>query len=179
MRTIETTAYQFHELSEDAQERAIRSIRDKYDQWDHFDYLRHEAGQSRSDFLAHFGFKESYGRLGSSGIHYSGYQGECIDQLFHVRAWKWIANSILADSPDLLSGNCPFAGVTWDEILLDPIREFMARPYRIELSELISDCLANLDRAVESEIDYRYSDEAIIEDIECNGFEFTEDGELI
>lgn len=179
MRTIETTVYQFHELSEDAQERAIRCIRDKYDQRDHFDYLRYEAGQSRSEFLAHFGFKETHGSLGTSGAHYKGRYSEETDQLFHVRAWKWITNNILADSPDLLSGNCPFTGVCYDEILLDPMREFMKRPYKIELSELISDCLANLDRAIESEIDYRYSDEAIIEDIECNDFEFTEEGELI
>lgn len=179
MRTIETTAYQFAELSEEAKDRAIQYIRDKYDQWDRFDYLRYEAGQSRSDFLAHFGFRETHGMLGSSGIHYSGYQGECIDQLHYIRAWKWIANNILANAPDLLSGNCPFTGVCYDEDLLDPIREFMARPYKIELSELISDCLAILDRAVENEIDYQYSDESIIENIECNGFEFTEEGELI
>lgn len=179
MRTIETKAYQLHELSEDARDRAIQCIRDKYDQWDHFDYLRYEAGQSRGDFLAHFGFTETHGPLGTSGVHYKGRYSEETDQLSYIRAYKWIANNILADDPDLLSGNCPFTGVCYDEILLDPMREFMARPYKIELSELISDCLASLDRAIEKEIDYQYSDEAIIENIECNEFEFTENGEMI
>lgn len=174
MRTIETTVYKFAELDEGAQEKAIRSIRDKYDQWDHFDYLRYEAGQSRTEFLRAMHYTES-----RYGIYPDCQYSAETDQLFFVRAYKWIANNILADNPDLLSGNCPFTGVCCDADLLDPIREFMARPYKIELSELISDCLANLDRAIESEIDYRYSDEAIIEDIECNDFEFTETGELI
>lgn len=176
MRTIETTVYQFHELDQDAQDRAIQCIRDKYDQWDHLDYLRHEAGQSRDKFLSIFNFAVNRYGIAKSAMYYDRPE---IDELHGVRAYKWITNNVLSLFPDLLSGNCPFTGVCYDEILLDPIREFMARPYKIELSELIADCLASLDRAIENEIDYRYSDEAIIEDIECNGFEFTEEGELI
>ena len=55
------------------------------------------------------------------------------------------------------------AVVLFDDVIQDAIDKF---------EEHISDCLAS----IEKNIDYMFSDEAIIEDIEANGLEFTEAG---
>ena len=57
------------------------------------------------------------------------------------------------------------AAVLFDDVIQDAIDKF---------EEHISDCLAS----IEKNIDYMFSDEAIIEDIEANGLEFTEAGLL-
>ena len=57
------------------------------------------------------------------------------------------------------------AVVLFDDVIQDAIDKF---------EEHISDCLAS----IEKNIDYMFSDEAIIEDIEANEFEFTEAGLL-
>ena len=79
---------------------------------------------------------------------------------------------------DLL-GNCPFTGYCMDETLLDPIRAFIKYPSpNTDYEMLIYDCLHSWLYACRDAYEYWLTPEAITEDIECNEYEFMEEGQL-
>ena len=78
-----------------------------------------------------------------------------------------------------LEHSCVLTGMCYDDNILDPIYEFMKRPYNTGIDELINDCISSFCKAVASDIEYEYSDKCIIETIEINDYEFTENGDLV
>lgn len=77
--------------------------------------------------------------------------------------------------------SCPFTGVCYDMDLLDPIYNLIdwKEDYsELTFEELMENCLDSLRASLESEDDYRNSDEAISEDLEANDYDFTEDGDI-
>jgi hypothetical protein len=74
---------------------------------------------------------------------------------------------------------CPFTGVCYDEDLLQPLKEFIKQPDARTFDDLMTEAGESLRISLESEDEYRNSDEAVKETIEANAYEFTEDGELI
>jgi len=77
-----------------------------------------------------------------------------------------------------IESHCPFTGVCWDEEILFPLIEFMKKPDTRNLRELLSDCISSLIKSVNNEIEARGEDDAVIETIEANEYEFTQDGEI-
>ena len=73
---------------------------------------------------------------------------------------------------------CPFTGVCYDEDLLQPFKEFIKKPDGRTFEDLLREAVETLRISLENEDEYRYSDEGIEQDIEANGYEFMEDGEL-
>lgn len=77
---------------------------------------------------------------------------------------------------------CELTGVAWDEILLQPIYEFLEwnkKPYYnsyMDFDTLVNDCFSALSKSLEDEDNYQNSDEAIIEAIQANEYEFKQDG---
>jgi len=78
----------------------------------------------------------------------------------------------------LLSGNCPLTGVCFDESFLDAVRNFIARPSDISFTELMEDCVYNTIKAGCNDYEYQQSEEAIIETIEANEYDFKDDGTI-
>lgn len=75
--------------------------------------------------------------------------------------------------------DCTLTGVCWNEDFLDPIYSFIKNPNSNEtFQDVISDCFSSLRKAIEREIEYQQSDEAIIENIEANEYRFEQDGSL-
>lgn len=72
---------------------------------------------------------------------------------------------------------CPFTGVCYDEDLLQPLKEFIKQPDGRTFENLMTEAGESLRTSLESEDEYRDSDEGIKEDIEANDYEFTEDGD--
>lgn len=177
MRTIETTLYQFDELDESAKDRARENFRssgrlDDIDQWNWQD-----ASASRKAFLDEFNAEFRQGRYGSECVRipvdsWSNPMGD----LEYVRLWKYLN----ANHAGCISkiGHCQFTGVCWDEDLLDGIAEFMHKPYRTDFESLLYSCCEDLRIAVEREIEYQNSDEAIDESIRANEYEFNQDGSI-
>lgn len=79
---------------------------------------------------------------------------------------------------------CEFTGVCWDESLLQPMYEFIEWKLRpdynkdMDFETLVNDCFESLRKSLENEDEYRNSDEAIIEAIRNNDYEFLEDGSM-
>ena len=63
--------------------------------------------------------------------------------------------------------------------MIDPIRDFIKSPDKeTTFEELIKDCFHSFAKSVASDIEYQNSDEAIIETIEANDYDWTEDGKI-
>lgn len=76
--------------------------------------------------------------------------------------------------------SCPFTGMHMDESLLLPIRKFIAEPDKTTtFPELIQECLDSWVTDYVADWEGTYTDEAIVETIEANEYEFTADGEMI
>jgi hypothetical protein len=78
-----------------------------------------------------------------------------------------------------VDNSCVLTGVCWDINMLKPLYKFLDRKgYEgYNFSELLKVCYENLETSLRSEDDYLTSEEGITEMIECNEYEFTEDGE--
>lgn len=78
--------------------------------------------------------------------------------------------------------SCELTGVCYDEDLLQPIYDFIEKGHNtdsfkyVTLQMLLDDCFESLERSLEDEVESRNSDEAIIEEIEANEYEFLQDG---
>ena len=55
----------------------------------------------------------------------------------------------------------------------------MKDPYDITFRELINDCIDSLEKSIQNEIDYNYTDEAKAEYLSINEYYFTVDGKMI
>lgn len=76
--------------------------------------------------------------------------------------------------------SCVLTGVCYDEDILKPIYEFLEKPNeKIDFETLLNDCIYSLCHSVSSEIEYNDSDEAIVETIEANEYDFDEEGNLM
>ena len=80
----------------------------------------------------------------------------------------------------LKENSCVLTGMCYDNDLLQPIYEFLQKRDFSNCSttfyDLLNECFYSLKKSIENEIDYRNTDEAIIEDIQENDYEFTKDG---
>lgn len=187
MRVIETKNYTLDELSVSAQEKA------------HNEYLRgrdydfSEVMDSINSGLAHFGFKLAnwnidYYRASNAWfkIEYTNnyYTENDKEDLEGVRLWKYLHNQNFLQyfckyqnkKRPLLSDNCPFTGVCYDEDFLHPINEFVRLPSKVTFKDLMENCVRSVLKSIEEEYDYQSSFEYFKEEAEASGYEFHDDG---
>lgn len=74
---------------------------------------------------------------------------------------------------------CTLTGACYDDSLLSPIYEFIKNPNDSDFEDVIKECFNNLEKDINNEIDYQNSEQAILETIEANNYEFNENGEII
>ena len=78
-----------------------------------------------------------------------------------------------------LQNSCVLTGVCYDDDILTPIYEVLdGKRLNNDLETVLNDCIYSLCHSVSSEIEYYNTDEAIIETIEANEYDFTEDGKI-
>lgn len=100
---------------------------------------------------------------------------EDIAALSGVRLWKYLNNNNLV-SGDILKEECTFTGYCFDETLLDAVRDFMRAPIDIDFQELVSTCLEDWVQAYINDWNHTYTRGAIIDHLEANEYQFTENG---
>lgn len=128
-------------------------------------------------------YGQTWGGLREPSSVVSRLQGLCngssdSEELTGVRLWKWFHNQ--TDWPGLVAGCCPLTGYCGDEPLLDPIREFLAKPAPyVTLSDILDDCLSRWAFAFRDDLEFQDSDEYVVESIEANDYTFTIDGNLL
>jgi hypothetical protein len=190
MRILETKLFSFSELNSEAKQTAIEQYRESVLYKDGY-YCGNEVIQSINFGLDHFNFNLKKYCIDWDNINCSDTRIEYLGddnviELSYVRLWKYLQNSGLLTyfcrydkkKKQLLSGNCPFTGVCFDEDFLDPVREFIKNPKDITFEELIQDCVHSCLLAGCNDWEYILSDESITEYLHDNDFEFTESGEF-
>ena len=171
-KTIEI--YLFEELSDSAKEKARMWYRTGSEYpWGE------ESISSLKAFAEWFGVEIRNYSLGGSDNRSQGVEwrlniDDALADLKGVRLWKYLNNHFLLPK---LDGSCPFTGYCMDEVLLDPIREFMTRPNQSEDYEgMIEESIHRFCKSYADDVDYYYSDEQVDESIIANEYEFLEDG---
>jgi len=183
MKTIRTKVYQFSELSDKAKQKAIEQFSDinvDYDWW-----------QSTYEDAANIGLKITSFDL-DRNRHAKGQFTDCANEVAakiliehgkDCETYK-TAQSYLQDIEDIKSkANAAYLEelkeytedenpLTFDEFL----EENFADELDTEADNFKQSLIEDYSIILQNECEYLQSDEAIIETIECNQYDFTEDG---
>lgn len=190
MKTVTTTIYKFDELTPSAQQKAIEQYRN--DGGVYTDFIYDDAYESVKKFNDVFGIKE--GR--HSWLDYNtGHIDDAILELKGERLRTYIINNFYSTFYErkkygkrksriiYTETSCPLTGICYDCDLLKPFNKLVYKynhdtHSHVTFEMLISDAFESLRLSVESEADYQNSDEAIIESIQANDYNYTEDGKM-
>jgi len=78
--------------------------------------------------------------------------------------------------------SCVLTGMCYDDDMLSPIYEFLEKRdfanFTINFEELINECFNNISKTIENEKEYRESEEGLSEEIESQGLEFLQNGQI-
>ncbi len=189
MKTKMITVYQFSELSEETQQKVLDKFRESIDTY----WIYSEAKETVKAFEKYFP-TDSKGK--NSWLECSVNANNEVLELMGLRLRTYLINNfgyVLFRPKTRYKNNtkrvskiftetcCNLTGICYDDDMLSPIYKFIcgSKEYKFHnFEELMKECYQNLEDALRIEEEYRQSDEAIIEDIECNGYEFTEHGQL-
>lgn len=163
MRTIEVNLYSFDELSDEAKKKALDKLCDINTNYDWWDYTYDDA--------VNIGLK-----ITAFDIRYRVIEGEfmlsapeCAERIIEQHGkdctTSKTAQTFLRELNDLTSGYDNIEDCPEDEI------EDLENSF---LEDLLGDYL----KILRDEYDYQCSEEAIVETIQANDYEFTEDGKL-
>lgn len=186
MRTIEISIYKFSELSDESKRKAL----DKFEP--SVDFIYDDAHETVKAFCEIFGVKE--GRQSWLDFN-TDYIDDNILELTGQRLRTYLINNFYSEiykpktyykrvnkkrkSKIFVNNDCVLTGVCYDHDMLEPIYNFIQKPCNhTNFQDLIDNAFNNLRKSVEDEASYRYSDEAKIEDIDANDYEFYEDGNI-
>lgn len=185
--TTQTEVYKFAELSEDAQQTAIDEMRnyDDYDfkdLWDSskeaeklYDELHNIEGEISGARLYTW-LINNFDRFWVDPIVYSKHKDGSFKKSDYVYKYDCVKfrRSRIQTVNNL--ENCPLTGVGYDYSFLQPIVDFLKNPDKHTTNlDLV---LPDGESIAQDEIDYQNTDAAIIETIEANDYDFTENGKL-
>lgn len=78
------------------------------------------------------------------------------------------------------SNSCVLTGYCLDDTILQPIYNFLKEPCKnTSFEDLTHECISSFETSVKQDCEYQESEEAIIDTILANNYEFTEEGKLI
>jgi hypothetical protein len=177
MRTIETKVYEFNELSEEAKEKAIDNMRTRMYDWDiHYwviddCYLLNPKGIN--DLIIGNTRKIYYSLDRDRYIDIS--NGMEINNDIAFLEWLKIPFDIhdkvyYTIGKDTIEFEENEDGYTFTENELEILDN---------AKEIFEDHCHWVLNCIESSVEYYFSDEGVIEDIQCNEYEFTEKGNII
>ncbi len=180
MRTIETKVYSFNELSEEAKQKAIETIRDinyeynDFAEWAIDDCSLLEPMEKEISKFKNYDFpliknnRKIYFSLGRNRYIDISRAMEIQDDKMFLN-WLGIDNRLI----DKISFEIGKDTIDFEiHLELTEIQEQKLERAKEKFEDHCEDIL----NRIENDIDYRFSDEAIIEDIEANDYEFTEEG---
>ena len=151
--------------------------------------------QARSPILEGFG-RNIYALLSFSGQQYFYTKHEAdTEELSGVRLLAYLYNNFHAElykpkvywtkdrkkrrrSRISVTCECPFTGVVSDEIILQPLMDFMRSPDTRNFKELMRDCLENFFRSCRDDCEYCESEEYFTDESHRNNWEYLIDGTL-
>ena len=191
--TVTRNIYQYDELSDDARERARNWYRDGLAA----DYpWASENRESLEAFCDRFPIKAEDWEYDawSSSITPSFYGDDTLRELSGYKLANYLTSALCRvwfTEPKRYTKNgktrrskilrqdtcCPFTGYYMDEVLLQPLRDFIKKPDSRTYEELLGDCLDEWVKACQTDCAWLNSDENVEDSIRANEYEFLENGE--
>jgi hypothetical protein len=187
MRIIETKVFTFDELNEDAKQKAIENMRNSY--YEHNDFCSWAIDDCallepiEKELIELFGSNYDFPLIKNNRkVYFS------LDRDRHIDISKameiqnstqflqWLGlDEELIEKVDytIFEDEIEFLNQSDDEFTDEELEKLKQAEEKFH-----NHCLDILNR-LEQNYEYRFTDEAIIEDIECNAYEFTEEGKLI
>jgi len=171
MRIIETKVYKIDELSDEAKQNACDYVRDN---WHDFYPWHDDNTKSLKEFAKFLGGKATW------SIQMSGYgpSSASITDLPYYMEDEYALSDWIQDNKATIMECCPFTGFHMDEYLLDPMREYLKDPTDHTMEQLINRGVTLWVKQYVIDWDDCYTDEYILDSLESNEYEFTEDGQL-
>jgi RecG-like helicase len=193
MKTI--SIYEFSELSENVKQKVLENFDTELI---HTDHIYYDSQKTLEKFKENIAYKLKYMendditglRLHKwilNNLYIELFKPKFIGSIDKIIKHKRLENNYYKSgnvSSHYYSGinvdnSCVLTGVCYDDDILTPIYEFLKNPYDLTFRELINDCMENLEKSLQSELDYLTSEEGIIEHIACNDYMFTENGDIV
>lgn len=203
--TKTVNVYTFDELSNEAKERAINEYREKYNDSQVYFYELIESIKKAADVFG-FSFGREYtdirySQIDNNILELSGVRlykyiiNNYGDVLFKPEYIKRIDKRVnyrqfickvhkgkegeftLLYSKNKVTSSCVLIGVYYDDDILKPVYEFLKTPSdSVTFEDILKDIEHSIGKCFEDIENWVNSEEYIIEAIEDNGYEFTEDG---
>lgn len=188
MRYITIKAFNFDELSDGAKKNAIENYRNE-----NFVDQNPWADENSESIKAICATVDvyNYNIDGYNNVEINSSLSDEVLELEGLRAYKYVWNNFI--EPNLTGKGkatrhqmeycCPFTGCYADMILWDAWEEFKNDFVKFNREIDVYGFYARLERAIKKFLDdedeYYYSDEYVIDCIDSDGTEFTEEGEII
>lgn len=176
MRTKTIEIYAFHELSDAAKDAA----RDKLREWPDLWAWGEDCWKSAKAFseIAPLEITEADYYRAQVSVRWK--WGTELAEMSGLRAWKWLENNgWFKWARANKQGDCTMTGYCADCDFADPIIDYERKPRHVPaLSQLFYECAQSWVYAARRDMEYCYSDAAIDELIECNEWEFYENGAI-
>ena len=176
MRTETITIYSFNELPEATRETVRDNFRAMPDLW----AWGAEWWDSAQAFcqIAPIDIREADYWRGHVDCRWTG--DDNVAELSGIRAWKWLTNNGWFEwAAKNKAGECTLTGFCGDCSFGDAIAVYARAPWLVpDLKQVFYEAAQVWVLDARSDAEHAYSDEAIDELIECNGYEFHEDGSL-
>jgi len=196
MNTITISTFKFSELTEDIQEKVIERERSKREEYGDIPWLEETVDSLKALINAIHGITLKDWNIGAynqNNYIRIDFDEDATGELTGKRAFAWLENNLLSYLRIPWYGKerwklskygsyyragmvkpCPFTGYCFDEDLLDLLKKALLQ------GDTVKDALLGLaDETrfmLEKEAEYYMSEEAIKEDLENNGENYTEDG---
>jgi hypothetical protein len=199
-QTVEQTIYSYSDLLLAENDSLLRKIISEFIDGNEYSYIWSEAENTVDKFNDVFDLK--------SGLHsWLDFNSNCSNNAYQydlmgIRLRTFIINNYYSHlysaktyrkfgydwnkkrlSKLFKTNCCELTGVCYDDDILKPVYKFIEKydnsMDEVTFEDLITDCYKSLRKSIENEIEYRESDEAILETIEANCYEFDEYGNII
>jgi hypothetical protein len=191
MQTItkHVNVYSFNELSDDIKQEVINNwrVNDEYF-WDS------ENAGSLNAFCDIFNIKVKEYEYGYHNyINVSFNLDDDIMELSFLKLHKHLINNYYRDifkpkyyyknskkrlSKIQLKNDCVLTGYCADNSILQPMYDFLKKPYNTDFERLLNDCLNNWLNSCRHDYDFWNSAECIIDEIESNDYQFLGNGNI-
>ena len=203
MRTVEVKVYSFEELTPEAQAKALDKVRE-FEQEFGMEPSVGDAVDTIKKAFDEFGINLKDWSIGTdryrSFVRFD--VDEHVEELKGMRLRTWLLNNhynlffqkkTYGKHKERANGkwshdryskiifvesSCPLTGVCYDEDFLDTFRAFIKKPNNSTLEDLLNSAADDIFKTLESEYEWRTSDEGIMETSDINDSEFTEYGEV-
>ena len=191
MQTItkQINLYSFNELSDEIKQNVINNwrVNDEY-------YYGNENEDSLNAFCELFNIKvKDYDYGYRKYINVSFNLDNDVLNLRGLKLYKHLINNYYRDlfkpkyyyknikrrfSKIQVQNVCIMTGYCMDNSILEPIYDFLKKPYNTDFESLLNDCLNNWLIACENDYEYWNSAECIINEIESNDYQFLDNGNI-